>query len=66
MKDFNPFTGMAQFVMSCIILACFATLFVAQYIMAGAWMWWMWIALIIIALCVANCVTSWREYQQDK
>ena len=66
MKDFNPFTGIAQFVMSCIILCLFSILFIGQIYVAGEWHDWMGAGIVIIALCVTNCVASWREYQQDK
>jgi len=66
MKDFNPFAGIAQFVMSCIVLIGFVGMTIGQICMARAWHSWMFIMLIIVGLCVWMCVLTWREYKQGK
>lgn len=66
MKDFNPFAGISWFVMTCIILVLFTSMFIAQIIMAAAWYSWMWAGVCIVLISVWNCWLSWKEYQQEK
>lgn len=66
MKDYNPFTGIGQFLFACIITALAVIMLVGQLYIAREWMDFMWLMLVFIALGIYGCKVSWQEYKQDK
>lgn len=66
MKDFNPFTGIGQFLFACIITALAVTMLVGQLWIAREWSDYMWLMLVFILLGIAGCRVSWKEYKEDK
>ena len=66
MKDFNPFTGIGQFLLACIIAALVVTMFIGQLCIAGKWCDFMWLMLLLVVLSLYGCKVSWKEYKEGK
>jgi len=66
MKDFNPFTGIGQFLMFCIGTALFLVEFVGQVIKCGRFEWWQLLMGIILIVLIMALHVSWKEYKEDK
>lgn len=66
MKDFNPFTGIGQFLFACIITALAVIMLAGQLYIAGKWCDFMWLMLVFIVLGIAGCKVSWKEYKEGK
>lgn len=66
MKDFNPFTGIGQFLLACIIAALAVIMLAGQLYIAKRWCDYMWLMLVFIALGVYGCRVSWQEYKEGK
>ncbi|MBR1525037.1 MAG: hypothetical protein IJ640_00055 [Prevotella sp.] len=66
MKDFSPFTGMAQVILWSVLFVNVIALTVGQIVMAGHWEWWMLIMIVLVLLMAAGLHIVWKEYKEDK
>lgn len=66
MNDFNPFTGIGQFLMLCFGTALFLVEFVGQVIKCGRFEWWQPLMGVILIVLIMALRVSLKEYKEGK
>lgn len=65
MKNFYSFTLLLQFAGAVFMTTLAVVMFGCQLYIAGKWLPWMWLSIVIIALLVSMCRITWKEYKEE-